>query len=157
MKTILFLTALFGGNVALAAPEAVETKTTMLSERTVVIPAEINEMNVKLSRADYSVPVVKILVPSLADVTALNHRNTKEGAPCLATYDTKNPIDIIQGNPQSENITLTIKLEKHTTPILETGICEVTLSETIEGVIRGRKFTHERFAALPERKIEDCR
>jgi hypothetical protein len=159
MKTILFLTFLASGFMAKAqeSNNTVVSKTTVISEREVVIPAEIRAGNVKLSRADYAMPVVKILVPALADVTALDHRNLGEGAPCLAALDNLNPEDIIQANPQTENITLTIKLAKTATPHTDLSACDMMLTESIEGLIRGHRFVHERFLALPARSIDDCR
>src|SRR3990167_4240343 len=76
----------------------------VLSKRTVELNVDISTTKLKLSRAGYASPVVKVLVPELADVTILDHRNTGEGAPCLATYETMLPEDVIQNNPGVEKI-----------------------------------------------------
>ncbi len=52
----------------------------VISDQVVRLPVRINSETVKLSAAGYSRPMVKVLVPGLADVTVLNHRNEGEGA-----------------------------------------------------------------------------
>ena len=64
-----------------------KSSSVLLSEKTVDLSVDISTTKLKLSRADYSSPFVKVLVPELADVTILDHRNTNEGAPCMATGD----------------------------------------------------------------------
>jgi len=129
----------------------------ILSQNTVSLNVDISTTKIKLSQADYSSPVVKVLVPDLADVTFLNHRNTAEGAPCLATYDTLKPQDVIQDNPVVEKIDFTITLEKSVYSDVLNKVCKVSLTERVEGKIRGFSFGHTRTLAMPERHIDDCR
>ncbi len=57
---------------------------TVLSTKIVTLPVKIEAENLKLSRAGYSMPVLKIFVPELAQVTFLNHRNIGASAPCMS-------------------------------------------------------------------------
>lgn len=129
----------------------------LLSEKTVPLTVDISTTKVKLSVADYSSPVVKVLVPDLADVTVLDHRNTGEGAPCMATYDTLEPMDVIQDNPSIEEIPMTIKLEKIVSEDFSNNVCHVTLSETITSNIRGFEFNHYKSHYIGTRHIDDCK
>src|SRR4051812_31780390 len=54
----------------------------IVSDRTTTVSTPLNALTVKCSAADYSGPMLKVLVPGLADITVLNHRNSREGAPC---------------------------------------------------------------------------
>ena len=109
-QILLLITLMFAGTLAQA------NGVVLLSEKTVPLTVDISTTKVKLSKADYSFPVVKVLIPDLAGETILDHRNTGEGAPCMATYDTMNPKDVVQNNPSIEEIPMTIKLEKIISP-----------------------------------------
>jgi hypothetical protein len=128
----------------------------VVSERTVMLEVPISPTTVILSSADYSAELVKILIPNLADVTLLNHRNSTASAPCVATYETHNPADVIKNNSAKENIPFQIKLIRTTTPAAN-GRCQVSLTETVEGNVRGFKFQHLRYQEIGERHIDDCR
>lgn len=128
----------------------------VVSARNVVIYTEINSQSLKFSRADYSSPVVKILVPGLADETLLNHRNSREGAPCLAAYDAPNPESVIGNRTGVEKVIYNIQLKKNFT-LDSNNICHLTLTENIKATIRGYVFEHGRTIALPDRVAEDCR
>ena len=130
---------------------------TVVSEKTVTLNVDISTARVKLSKAGYSVAMVKVLVPDLADVTLLNHRNEGEDAPCLATNDAFVAEDVIQNNPAIEKANFTVKLTKITTPNTEQGTCQVKLLEEVNGVIRGFQFFHSRSFLMPERNVADCR
>ncbi|MGZ6488127.1 MAG: hypothetical protein ACXWQQ_16420, partial [Pseudobdellovibrio sp.] len=97
MKRMMSL-LLLGMTMALT----VHAEDVVISRKVVKLPVDIAEGKVKLSRAGYSMPLVKILVPELAGITLLDHRNVGEGAPCMASYDAKTPDEIIQNNPQIE-------------------------------------------------------
>ncbi|MCH2534093.1 MAG: hypothetical protein MK008_06600 [Bdellovibrionales bacterium] len=101
--------------------------------------------------------MVKVLVPDLADVTILNHRNTGEGAPCMASYQAMSPEDVIQNNPSVEVVPMTITLNKLLTPDSANGICHVSLKESIVGKIRGFRFEHHESMGVGTRHIDDCR
>jgi hypothetical protein len=129
----------------------------VLSEKTVDLNVNISIPNVKMSRADYAMPVVKVLVPDLADVTILDHRNTGEGSPCLATYEAKTPEEVVQDNPKTELIPFIIRLEKSAFLSPDGKACSVYLIERVNGVIRGFKFEHERQEFIGNRNVADCR
>ncbi|MES2856195.1 MAG: hypothetical protein V4692_10050 [Bdellovibrionota bacterium] len=129
----------------------------VISSREVVLPIDISEKMVKHSRADYSMPTVKILVPELAAETIMNHRNTAEGAPCLAAYDAKTPSAVIQGRPARETAVFKIELVRSVYPNLENKTCEVVLTENVTTTIRGFVFEHSRNSILPTRHLDDCK
>jgi hypothetical protein len=127
----------------------------IVSERTVELTVDISKENVKRSRAGYSQPTVKVLVPELADVTVFDHRNEGEGAPCLATFDTLNPGEVIGENPEVVKLPFTIKLVRST--FVDNGECHVFLEEEVVGDIRGFRFEHLRGGSVGKRHIDDCR
>lgn len=153
MKKIIIL--LFSTFSVIASAEDVAPVS--ISKRSVVLNVDISPTNLKLSRADYSMPTVKVLVPELADVTIMNHRNTKEGAPCLATEDTFKPEDVIQGNSAVEKVEFTIELQRQVYKDDEKKTCMVYLVENVTGQIRGFNFSHQRDSEIGLRHIDDCR
>ena len=138
------------------ASENPQPKEVVISKRVVKLPVEISATRVKLSQADYSVPVVKVLVPELAAVTLLDHRNTGEGAPCLATSQTRQPHDVIQNHPRIEEVEMTIYLVKNLSPNVVENSCDVSLTEHIDTVIRGFHFSHDRYLSVGVRQLADC-
>lgn len=136
---------------------AADVKQVIVSQKTVDVPITINSTLLKLSQADYSIPTVKILVPALADITVMNHRNSREGAPCLATDATKEPNDIIQNRDEVTTVPMTITLTKLLYVDSVTNKCQVVLTESVTTQIRGFAFYHDRSQAMPSRHIDDCR
>ncbi|MCB0393429.1 MAG: hypothetical protein KDD25_02650 [Bdellovibrionales bacterium] len=128
----------------------------VLSEKVSNLTVDISTAKLKLSKAGYESPVVKVLVPDLADVTIFDHRNEGEGAPCLATFDTFEPNDVIQGNPSVEEIPFKVTLTRMTF-LDSANVCQVYLVENVEGQIRGFNFYHSRDAHIGTRNAEDCR
>jgi hypothetical protein len=161
VKQLSKMPLIFLGLAALGEARAVEdnnsTVTRVMQKKTVILPVEVSAGSVHLSRADYSTPLVKILVPALADITLLDHRNFSEGAPCMATNDTKRVDDVIQGRPATENVPFNVTLTKIAYVDKENNICRVTLEESLDARIRGFTFTHVRYSDLPDRVVEDCR
>ncbi|OGQ16945.1 MAG: hypothetical protein A3B70_01545 [Deltaproteobacteria bacterium RIFCSPHIGHO2_02_FULL_40_11] len=143
--------------VSLGLTALVNAETVTLSKREVTLNVDISTTTLRLSRADYASPLVKVLVPDLADVTILDHRNTGEGAPCLATFDTMFPNDVIQDNPQVEKIKFDIVLKKEVQLNSEGTACMVHLLESVHGRIRGFQFEHYQALFVGERHIDDCR
>lgn len=129
----------------------------LLRDQTTMVHVALNAKTVKCSRADYSEPQLKILIPALAELTVLNHRNTSEGAPCVAAgpCGTLNPADILKPGEGTENIPVRVVLKK--VAALDGGICRVSLVETIKTEIRGVPFFHEESHAVAERVADDCR
>lgn len=126
-------------------------------EKQVTLPVDVSSTRIHLSRAGYSMDVVKVLIPELADVTFLNHRNNSAGAPCMSTYETFEPNDVIQGNPSVEQVNFTIKLSKYLYQDTENKVCKVQLVETVSGKIRGFNFGHTLSTDMPDRHLEDCK
>lgn len=154
MKKIILLAlfVVFSGGVANAQVFEVE-----VSQRIVDVLVDISTTKVKLSDAGYEAPVLKVLVPELADVTIMDHRNEGESAPCLATYDTLNIEEVVQGDPSIERVPLTITLSKLLSKDPENKLCHVMLAERIDGEIRGFNFNHLRQIPVGTRHIDDCR
>lgn len=142
-----------------------QNKNVVLSEREVKLSVNISREYMKLSSAGYVSPVVKVLVPELADVTILNHRNEGESAPCLATFQVMDPEEVIQNNPGIEKIKFNIKLIKNTRKVMILPVnpedpifyCEVKLSEHVQGDIRGFEFVHLVTTEVDKRNVGDCR
>jgi hypothetical protein len=154
MKT-LFFALLSISSVALAQTPAIPS--TVVSERQVTLNVDISTARLKFSSSGYMAPVVKVLVPELADVTLLDHRNVGEGAPCLASYQALSPEEVIQEKPAVEKVEFQIKLTKIPVINEKENICEISLKEEINGQIRGFAFTHSRVQVIAKRSVADCR
>ena len=146
MKTLLLATLLFSSSTFAQ---------TVLSFKKVNLSVNIDQSNMKLSRAGYGSDVLKVFIPALADVTILDHRNENSGAPCMSTYETDIAEDVIQGRPGVEKIDFTVVLTKHT--YLDGTVCKVSMDETITAKIRGFNFSHSRNVDMPDRHADDCR
>ena len=129
----------------------------IVRDRTTVVSVELNPRTVKCSAADYSAPMLKVLVPALAELTILNHRNFREGAPCVAAgrCGEVDPEDILRFGEGVEQIPMRVILKKTTEQDGE--LCRVSLVETVTTVIRGVPFFHERRQAVEDRAGDDCR
>jgi hypothetical protein len=139
---------------AFAAPKA---DPSIVRDQTTTVKVELNKATVKCSAADYSSPMLKVLIPGLAELTVLNHRNTREGAPCVAAGPCfeLGPDAILKGGAGSENVPVRVTLKKE---VFKDGdVCRVTLVENVLTEIRGVKFFHERRQDVAERSPEDCR
>ncbi len=154
MKTVSILVSIL---LAAANASAELDKSTIISERTVTVNVDISKVKVRLSRSGYASYVVKILVPELADVTLLNHRNSGEAAPCLATFNTIFPEAVVQNNPSIESVQMNITLEKLPRINSTTQLCEIILTESIRTNIRGFNFIHGKSDVIASRSIDDCR
>ena len=150
IQNFLLLLVVFGTSLAKA-------NGVPISERTVELRVDISSTKLKWSQADYSSPVLKVLVPDLATVTILDHRNTGEGAPCMATYQAMSPEEVIQNNPSVEVIPMTITLQKQLSPDPKDRLCHVALKESIVGEIRGFRFEHQKIKDIGTRHMDDCR
>ena len=129
----------------------------IISDRTTTVSADLNAKTVKCSAADYSGPMLKVLVPGLADLTVLNHRNTREGAPCVAAgrCGPIGPQDILKSGEGVDQIKIRVVLRKETA--IEGEVCHVSLIESVATTIRGVEFRHERVQEVAERAAADCR
>lgn len=129
----------------------------LVSDKTTTVSVDLNAKTVKCSAQDYSMPMLKVLVPALADLTLLNHRNTREGAPCVAAGQCGKfkPSDILASGEGTEQIPVRVVLRKLAE--VDGEGCRVTLIETVATKIRGISFFHERRHELAERVADDCR
>lgn len=129
----------------------------IVRDQTTEVPVDLNDKTVKCSAADYSGPMLKVLVPGLADLTVLNHRNTREGAPCIAAgrCGAIGPKDVLKTGAGVDAVKIRVVLRKETS--VEGEVCHVSLVETVSTVIRGIPFHHERVQEVAERSAADCR
>lgn len=129
----------------------------LISDKTTTVSVDLNAKTVKCSAQDYSSPMLKVLVPGLADLTLLNHRNTREGAPCVAAGQCGkfSPQDILAAGERTERIPVRVVLRKLAE--VDGAGCHVTLVETVATKIRGVAFFHERRHELADRVADDCR
>lgn len=130
----------------------------VVSDRTTDVNVDLNAKTVKCSAADYSMPMLKVLIPGLADLTVLNHRNTREGAPCVAAGrcgEELGPDSILKSGEGVENVPVRVVLKK--VVAVEGQVCHVTLVETVTTTIRGLSFFHERRQGVADRTAADCR
>src|SRR4051812_13679246 len=116
MKAILAIFAIAFATAA-HADESKDTRQFLVYQSQTIVPVDINENTVLCLSADYSAPVLKVLVPQLAQLTLLNHQNTGAGAPCLTTNEScmaspghtpASPTDIIKGRPGRENVSVIV-------------------------------------------------
>lgn len=130
---------------------------TVVRDQTTTVSTALNARTVKCSAADYSGPMLKVLVPGLADLTILNHRNTREGAPCVAAgrCGALGPQDVLKAGEGVESIPVRVVLRKLTA--VDGEVCHVTLVETVTTTIRGLAFFHERRQEVADRAAADCR
>jgi hypothetical protein len=129
----------------------------IIADRTTTVSVDLNEQTVKCSAADYSAPMLKVLVPALARLTILNHRNTAEGAPCLAAgrcSEAVGPDAILKPGAGAEQIPVRVVLKKVVE--VDGAACLVTLIETVTTKIRGTAFFHERRQEVAQRVAADC-
>lgn len=153
-----------------AAPGDFEIRTRTVHAATTVVNVELNSETVKCSHADYQAPFLKILIPELANLTVFDHRNQNEGAPCVAAGPCMSftlpgeepppsnlPKDIIDASNPTEDVAISVKLNKvfHLDNVKQT--CLVELVEHVEIPIRGKTFLHARSQSLGERNIADCK
>jgi hypothetical protein len=129
----------------------------IVSDRTTEVSVALNAKTVKCSAADYSGPMLKVLIPALGDLTVLNHRNTREGAPCVSagSCGALGPRDILKTGEGVDRIKVRVTLRKETA--IEGEVCHVSLIESVSTVIRGTAFRHERVQEVAERTAADCR
>lgn len=170
LKTTLALqaTTLLAGHAAWsqAAPQpnepTAETRLVAVHSTKSRLDVELNEKSVLCSKADYSMPMLKVLIPGLGDITLLNHQNRGAGAPCVTTgktcgfTDGAKPDDILQGRPGTESIEVTVTETRIESIDHVAKTCTVRLLEEVETEIRGQKLSHRRQAELSQRSYLDC-
>lgn len=155
MKLIILLTSLILSTTTQAQSlmEMID-----LSEQVFTIPVDLSTTKVKVTTLGYGgVPTLKVLIPELAAITILDHRNEGEEAPCMATFEAFTVEDVVQGDPATINSDITVTRKKMVTPIASQQICKVQLVETITTNIRGLNFIHSESQILPDRHIDDCK
>jgi len=143
-----------------------ERNEVVLHEKHQTLTVALNPSTVICSRADYSMPMLKVLLPGLEDITLLDHQNRGAGAPCVTTgeicqFNPANnnfakPDDILQGRNGDELIAVDVKVSRIEMIDHANKVCTVQMRETVDTEIRGKKLTHERVADLGDRPYTDC-
>ena len=142
-----------------SAQSAPKTQTRVIRKGVLHLPVDLNTSTVKCSAKGYGMPELKVLVPALAKVTVLNHRNDGEGAPCITAGECTNdlnPEKILSGGSGQQTIPVGIRVIQELTTDQETQTCHVTLKEEILSEINGVTFKHLRTQDLGNRDIADC-
>ncbi len=127
-----------------------------LSEQTFTVPVDLSTAKVKVTTLGYGAPTLKVLIPELAAITVLDHRNLGEEAPCMANFEAFTVDAVVQGNPAVVETDITVRRQKVLTPIEEENTCRVHLTELVTTEIRGLSFSHFESQKLPDRHIDDC-
>lgn len=150
----------------LSYAQDLESNEVVLHEKHQTLTIALNPRTVLCSRTDYSVPMLKVLLPGLEDITLLDHQNRGAGAPCVTTgeicrFNPANnnfakPDDILQGRNGDEQIAVDVKVSRIEIIDHKNKVCTVRMRETVNTEIRGKKLTHERFADLGDRPYADC-
>lgn len=154
MKAIVLIASLF---LSFSAQAQSLFKEVVMSESVHNLPVDVSTAKLKITTLGYGVPTLKVLVPEMADVTLLNHRNEGEEAPCIATYESMNLDDIIQGNPAVENVDFTITRTKMLQHFPGDVHCQVSVREDIHANIRGFNFYHSKTESVGTRHPDDCK
>jgi len=136
------------------------TITQVISDKTTAIHVDLNTSTVKFSTAGYSEPTLKVLVPELAAITILDHRNVGENSPCMRVVEDNNqpPLtvpDILKNGSGTDVISVRVVETVKKMPY--GNVCIVSLTEQVDTMIRGQHFTHSEGQELPQRNIADCK
>jgi hypothetical protein len=162
---VLALVPLFTAQNAGAAASDYEVRETIVHVTHNTLQVDLNEKTVICSRADYSMPMLKVLIPGLSGITLLNHQNFGAGAPCVTTGQSCQsfgrgsstaPADILQGQNGVEPVEVVVTETRLETINHIEKTCTVRLREHVETVIRGKRLFHDRENELAARRYEDC-
>ena len=144
---------------------AAEERESIVHHSQTTLNVDLNPQTVICSQADYSMPMLKVLVPGLAGITLLDHQNQGAGAPCMTTGQRCSrragdkgalPADILQGNPRIEKAEVSVTAIRVEEIDHATKTCTTYLKEHVETMIGGKRFFHERTASLGTRSYVDC-
>lgn len=149
------------GLVACATAQA-KVVNAIISTSTHRLNLSLNEQTVLCSEVGYGSAFLKILIPQLADITIMDHRNEGADAPCVAAGNcaprgSLDPKDILDPRNPKETVDVTVTLTKRAVLDPKQLRCTVELVENIDLDVRGVHFTHERGALIGERNVKDCR
>jgi len=132
----------------------------LVHNKTTTVEIKLNTNTVVCSPVDYRRPMLKILIPQLANLTLLDHRNEGAGAPCVAAAECQpghSPADILTpGSPEVESVPVHVGVFRWTEVDPESGQCHVVLVEEVHLIVRGIPFYHKRQTGLGTRHPEDC-
>lgn len=137
-----------------------EERHRLISDLTHYLPVALNASTVKCSAQGYSVRELKILIPELAQVTAMDHRNEGEGAPCVtssACTATHQPEVLLQHGERTVIAPFNVKLTQTAYLDHTANTCVVYLIEDVDGLVEGIRFVHQRYVLVGQRHIDDCR
>ena len=110
-------------------------------------------------------PMLKVLIPGLSDITLLDHQNTGATAPCVTTGESciswsankrASPEDILQGRPGLESADILVTAKRIETINHTEQTCEISIEEKVETEIRGKKLFHTRENSLGSRPYGEC-
>ena len=165
-KILVSLTVLMGahGQASDDVPAA-EVRESIVHQSKTVLNVDLNSQTVICSQADYSMPMLKVLIPGLAGITLLDHQNQGAGAPCMTTGQRcsrrtgdkgASPAEMLQGNPRVEKTKVSVAAIRVEEIDHAAKTCSTYLKEHVESMIAGKRFFHERTATLGTRNYADC-
>jgi hypothetical protein len=159
-KTALFPIFILVFATATAVAQQNPTARKIIREIHIKLPVDLNTATVKCSAQGYSMPELKTLVPALAQVTILNHRNPGEGAPCITAgecTDQLNPEKLLAAGSGPTAVPAAIRLSEELIADQTNNVCHVVLHEDVKAIINGVLFSHSRQLASQDRTLADCR
>ena len=165
-KFLVSISVLMGVNARASGDvPAAEERESIVHQSKTILSVDLNPQTVICSQANYSMPMLKVLIPGLAGITLLDHQNRGAGAPCMTTGQRCSlragdkgalPVDVLQGNPRVENAEVSVTATRVEEIDQSAKTCTTYLKEHVESTIAGKRFFHERTASLGIRNYADC-
>jgi hypothetical protein len=136
-----------------------QEKSWQVHESTTVLPVVISSETVVCSQQGYTLPLLKIFIPQLAWLTTFDHRNARDGRPCIAAgecSDTLGTNDLLGAGAGVDHVPVRVQWRSDAIIDHDRQRCEARLVENVTSTIRGVEFTHHRFGSFEPRRFEDC-
>lgn len=143
----------------LSSVAGAETKSMVLKDTVHEITVEIKEGDVRCSEIGYGTKELKISVPDLKWISSFDHTNPGELQPCMTAGRCQMgnlPMDLIDGRPGFEQTSLRQTLTEEFAFDVTTNICQRSIVERVEMIIRGKTFRHTRSLDLGNTPLTQC-
>jgi hypothetical protein len=152
---------------AQATPTPVVTHDRVLRDQTTTIALQLDAERVFCTAVGYSDIQLKISVPDLDWLGALDHRVEGETLPCMtgglcAASDAAlgeeglTPADFIGDGPAVEIVPVRVVLIEHLVLDAGGGQCTRSLEEDVSATIQGHPFTHQAWGGGESVPVEVC-
>ncbi len=143
----------------LASAQVSNEKSAVLSVKKGLLPVTLDYTTVKCSSSGYKSPELKVLIPSLAPVTALNHRKPGESAPCVSAgvcSDQLDPQNIFKNGRIETKVPVSVKLIRIDKYDVENKTCNTILKEEVSALIANIPFKAINYQNTGNRVLDDC-